>query len=98
MSDLLPEVLNLTNKDFNLEIPEAEVGTKDEFLDLLTKVVQHLLDSDFERLMNGLYRIDVDENRVKEAMAHNTNVSREIALLIIERELQKVETRKKYRS
>ena len=97
MDSLLPVALKLTNQDFNLEIPEAEVSSQDEFRKLLTKVIQHLLDSDFERLMNGLYRIDVDENKVKLAMTTD-QVAENIALLIIERELQKVETRRKYSS
>lgn len=97
MDNLLPDVLNLTNKDFNLDIPQSEVSNQDEFLKLLTRVIQQLLDTDFERLMNGLYRIDVDENKVKLAMTTN-DVAENIALLIIERELQKVETRKKYRT
>ena len=96
MDSLLPDVLKFTNQDFNLEIPSAEVSSQDEFLKLLTKVIRHLLDKDFERLMNGLYRIDVDENKVKRALTTD-NPAENIAQLIIERELQKVETRRKYR-
>ena len=96
MNSLLPDVLKLTNQDFNLDIPAAEISTEDQFLKLLTQVIQHLLDSDFERLMNGLYRIDVDENKVKLAMTTD-DVAENIARLIIQRELQKVETRRKYR-
>ena len=96
MDSLLSDVLKFTNQDFNLEIPATEVSTQDEFLKLLTNVIQHLLDKDFERLMNGLYRIDVDEKKVKLAMTTD-NVAENIAILIIERELQKVETRRKYR-
>ena len=47
--------------------------------------------------MNGLYRIDVDENKVKLALTTD-DVAENIAKLIIERELQKVETRRKYRT
>ena len=96
MDSLLPEVLQHTNQDFNLDIQAAEVSSQDEFLKLLTRVIQHLLDTDFERLMHGLYRIDVDENRVKMAMATD-NIAENIARLIIARELQKVETRRKYK-
>ena len=97
MDSLLPDVLKFTNRDFDLEIPVSEVSSQDEFLKLLTRVIQHLLDKDFERLMNGLYRIDVDENKVKLAMTTD-QVAENIARLIIERELQKVETRRKYSS
>ena len=97
MQNLLPEALKFTNQDFNLEIPAAEVSNQDEFLKILTKVIRHLLDKDFERLLSGLYRIDVNENKVKLAMTTD-NVAENIAMLIIERELQKVETRRKYSS
>lgn len=96
MESDLPEALKLTIQDFNLDLPSTEVSTEDEFLKLLTRVIQHLLDNDFERLLNGLYRIDVDENKVKMAMATD-NVAENIARLIIERELQKVETRRRYK-
>jgi hypothetical protein len=98
VSELLPQAIELTNKDFSLSIPQAEVQGVDEFHTLLKKVIGHLLDTDFERLMNGLYRIDVDEHKVKLALASNADVAGEIATLIIQREIQKIETRQKYKS
>ena len=98
MSEYLPQAIELTNKDFNLTIPQAEIQEVDEFHELLRKVISHLLDTDFERLLNGLYRIDVNEHKVKQALASNTDIAGEIATLIIQRELQKIETRQKYKS
>ena len=97
MSKYLPQAIELTNKDFNLTIPQAEIQEVDEFHELLRKVISHLLDTDFERLMNGLYRIDVDEQKVKLALASDHDIASEIATLIIQRELQKIETRAKYK-
>ena len=97
MADQLTQALVLANKDFNLDIPSSEVSTIEDFQELLTKVIRHLLDNDFERLINGLYRIDVSEEKVKLAMATNDDVAAQIALLIIERELEKVITLEKYR-
>lgn len=97
MTGQFTKALALAKKDFQLDLADQELATKDEFLALLTKVIKQLLDHDFERLLHGLYRIDVDENKVKVAMTTN-NVAENIARLIIERELQKVETRKKYSS
>ena len=47
-----------------------------------------------------MYRIDIAENKVKSVLATSDpeSISQELADLIIQRELQKVETRKKYRS
>ena len=97
MADHLAQALVLANKDFNLEIPGSEVSTAEDFQQMLTEVIRHLLDSDFERLLNGLYRIDVDEEKVKRAMASGEGVAAQIASLIIKREMQKVLSREKYR-
>jgi hypothetical protein len=93
----LTQALVLANKDFNLDITSNEVTSADDFQNILTKLIRHLLDHDFERLLNGLYRIDVSEEKVKLAMASADNVAGQIAGLIIERELQKVATREKYK-
>ena len=61
----------------------------------LTGEIRILLDLDFNRLMNILYRIDVSEEKVKKAFAED-DPAFSIAGLIIERELKKVETRSKY--
>ena len=93
----LVRVIDLTNKDFDLGINSVVPNDHQAFLDLLTSAVQNLIDSDFERFLNALYRIDVDEQKVKEAFAQESNVAKAIAELIIQRELQKITTRKKYR-
>ena len=97
MADLLAQALVLANKDFNLEIPSSEVSSAEDFQQILTRLIRHLLDNDFERLINGLYRIDVSEEKVKLAMATTDDVAEQVALLIIEREMQKVTTREKYK-
>jgi len=97
MANHLTQALDLANKDFNLEIPASEVATIADFKEMLTKVIRHLLDHDFERLLHGLYRIDVNEEKVKQAIASQEDVANEIADLIIAREMQKVITREKYK-
>lgn len=96
MANNLTKALVLANKDFNLDISSTEVSTAEDFQLILAKLIRHLLDNDFERLINGLYRIDVSEEKVKQAMASAGDLAEEIAMLIIEREMQKVETRRKY--
>lgn len=93
----LVKVVDLTNKDFDLQINGLVPNDYQAFLDLLTRAVQNLIDSDFEKFLNALYRIDVDEQKVKEAFAKKGNVAAAIAELIIQREFQKITTREKYR-
>ncbi|MBC5775288.1 hypothetical protein H8S95_14510 [Pontibacter sp. KCTC 32443] len=66
----------------------------------LAQAVLYLLQKDLNRLLNILYRIDVDERKVKQAMLAPTEeeVADHIAQIIIKRELQKAQTRFIYRS
>ena len=91
-----PQLLELVKKDFNLEITSSGIATHQDLKESLSKLIQYLIEHDFERLLSGLYRIDVSEKKVKEAMASGSEVAGKITQLIIDRELQKVVTRKKY--
>ncbi|CAM3497473.1 hypothetical protein POKO110462_05705 [Pontibacter korlensis] len=64
----------------------------------LAHIVQQLLRHDFNRLLHILYRIDVDERKVKEAMidADEEIIALRIARLILKREIQKTEIRLRY--
>lgn len=92
--------LSLIQKDFQLspnhwEIDEEQVNSEKAFA-LLYKLVEHLLSHDFNRLINSLYRIDVSEEKLKAALATSPKPAQTIAEMIWERELQKVEFRKRY--
>ena len=87
-------------KDFSLEetdLPES-ISEVDELKSALKKIVSYLLDRDMSRLLLALYRIDVSEVKVKQvlAVAEPDKIADSITDLIIQRELQKVETRIKY--
>ncbi len=102
-SDLI-QSLELFEKDFqvassylNLE-QQQEVSYDQAFLWVM-RAVEELLIKDFEKLIHILYRIDVSEQKLKEALAEtNDNPAAVIAKMILEREMQKVATRKKYGS
>lgn len=99
---LASESYQLILKDFGLEedteIEEANIAF-DWLENYLTKQVNYLLDHDFSRLLNALYRIDISESRTKELLqlSDADDISRNIARAIIEREMQKVKTRKQFR-
>ncbi len=72
------------------------------FRQQLRDVVAYLIEHDFHRLLNAMYRLDIGETRFHEAMqAPDRELAASmIADLILEREMQKVQTRlhyKKYR-
>lgn len=62
---------------------------------ILKRRIEELMDKNPERLMWILYRIDVNEQKVKQALAENDSrdYSDVIASLIIARQLQKIKTR-----
>lgn len=64
----------------------------------LSRVVLHLLHTDLNRLLHLLYRIDVEEQQVKQAMVADDpeTIAERLARLIIKRELQKAQLRMKY--
>ena len=95
--------LTLIRKDFNLDeqalsIPDTELSYA-SVLEKLSQWVAYLMEKDFSQLLHVLYRIDVSENKLKAALAEgNEKPSELIAQMILEREMQKVATRKKYSS
>lgn len=94
--------LTLFEKDFQLEksylnLEERKEIAYDQAFLLIMRVVEDLMTKDFKQLINVLYRIDVSEEKLKEALALSTdNPASVITKMILERQLQKVETRKKY--
>jgi hypothetical protein len=91
---LLASVQSLQNY-FDEEID----GKTDERVKIwLTEKIVNLLLNDMEKLLSILYRIDVNEEKVKHAfeLQNPKAIAPKIAELILERELEKAETRKKY--
>ena len=76
---------------------KVPVLTLDELRKILTRQVLYLLERDFEKLLQALYRIDVPEQRFKESLVSDDPAG-QIAELVLKRELQKVETRRWYAS
>ena len=95
------ECADLVVTDFRLEEnPFSPVHEDMEaFRQKLRSLIAHLLDHDFERLLQAMYRLDINENKFRKSLSgkFSTDVALEIADLVIERELQKVITRRKYR-
>lgn len=84
-----------------LLVSPSEVEAFDNLSELrnwLIENIEWLLDNDFERMLSILYRIDVSEIKVRRLIEQNEgeDAAGIIADLIIERQAQKIESRKKY--
>ena len=101
MSDLQkynPE--QLMNKLISHEFPEVlEKYSENDLENYLAVFINELIDKDFNKLVNLLYRIDISEQKLKIALQNEDKTissGKTIAQLIIERQLQKLEFRKKF--
>lgn len=68
--------------------------------ELLCDFVDSLIQNDFNRLLSILYRVDISEEKLKLKLSENKDLqmsSRIIAQMLIDRELEKIASRAKYR-
>ena len=81
----------------SLEITLPDNIPLEELKQKLSLHINHLINHDFEKLVSLLYRIDVNENKIRQLLKQKEgeNAAGLIADLIIERQLQKIESRKK---
>lgn len=96
MSDSNQDIIPLLNKELSLELPES--SSLSELKEQLTQYINQLINTDFEKLIFYLYRIDVHEAKMKQLLqAHEgENAAALIAQLIIDRQLQKIKTRTEF--
>jgi hypothetical protein len=66
----------------------------------LTRKITVLIDTDYEKLLNILYRIDINENKLNKLFGSKNReyIPEKLADLIIERQLQKINFRNRYRN
>jgi hypothetical protein len=86
-------------KDLNKEWPiELRVEKGSTIRELLIKQINELILHDFEKLVFLLYRIDVDEARMRALLAQSKqdDTAPLLADLIIERQLQKIKSRQDF--
>lgn len=82
-------------KDFNLQGCENLPA----LLRRLAAEINHLIQADFHRLIACLYRLDISEPKLKQTLEENTDkdAGELIATLIVERQLQKIQTRQSFK-
>jgi len=87
----IPLLQQELSKDFNLPV----TNNKQQLIDALGEGINHLIQADFTRLINILYRIDISEKTLRETLENQADkdAGMLIAELIIERQLQKLKMR-----
>jgi hypothetical protein len=93
------EVEKITGELLSKEFGLNPVLDATQIQEVLEARIVYLLLNEMETLLQLLYKIDVNEQKVKAAFAQSTpqDIAPELAKLIIVRMRQKAETRLKYR-
>lgn len=92
------ELITIINRQINTAF--AEDASMQALQDMLIEFVNNLIQNDFKKLVAILYKVDVDENKLKKILKENkeADAANIICRLIIEREIQKIETRRQFGS
>jgi hypothetical protein len=97
MKQISTDIILSLNKSFDLELPEKI--SLDEVKKQLSIYINQLIESDFQKLVSLLYRVDINEAKLKYLLQENRgeNAGNIIAEMIMERQLQKIQSRQQYR-
>jgi hypothetical protein len=101
----IKEIIKVTKKSLSQPGFESllnfnDVLSLEELKKYLTEKIAVIMEKNFDLLLSSLYRIDIDENKVKELFSGKIreNIPERLASLIIERQLQKLYYRHQYKS
>ena len=85
------------NRAYGWEL--APVGTEEALETALAEKVNALIEENFDQLLQLLYRIDINEYRLRRLLVENEgeDAGKIIARLIVQRQWEKIESRRKYR-
>ena len=99
---------NQSNNDSLISLEEKKLAIREvsieknisfgEQFEVLVAYVDFLIQTDFNKLISILYRVDVSEEKLKVALQENNNtpISRVIATMLLKRELEKRKWRTLY--
>ena len=92
------QLVTLLNKE--LAIQASDTMSEEEIVKIVKQKVNELLQTDFNALLTLLYRIDVNEEKLKWLLETNRDKDAAdiISGLIIERQLQKIKSRKAFKT
>lgn len=91
------ELIHIINTELNTELPQ--IISKENLLQRLSEFINHLIQTNFQLLVLILYKVDVNENKLRQLLQKDSeeDAATIIARLIIERETQKIYSRNLFR-
>lgn len=90
------EIIGLLRKELSIDLPENIL--LNEATIILSAYINELIQTDFQKLVFILYRIDVNESKLKKILKENPgeDSGKIITELIIERQLEKIKSRQQF--
>lgn len=90
---------DFVKSDYSSLIPNNDFERLEEFRKYLTEKMKDMLDNNYNLLINTLYRIDISEKKLSELFSsrNKESIPEKLADLIIERQVEKINFRKRYR-
>jgi uncharacterized protein YwgA len=98
MTQINTDLVSIINASFEISLSEAI--SLEELKQKLSLHINHLINHDFEKLVSLLYRVDVNENKMRRLLEQKRgeDAAGLIADLIIERQMQKIKSRRETKS
>ncbi|MDE3247583.1 MAG: hypothetical protein KGO82_02905 [Bacteroidota bacterium] len=89
-------LITILNKELDTSWPGTQ--SFEAMREQLVAQIDYLINKDFQRLLSILYRVDVDEAKLRALLQSNPErpAAETIADSIIERQLQKLQSRKQF--
>jgi len=97
MTQISTDLIPILRQSLEIELPE---NISFEVLrERLSSHINFLIRTDFQKLVSILYRVDVNESKLKQLLKENpdADAANIISDLIIERQLQKIRSRQEHR-
>ena len=88
------ELKSVLAHSFDLDLPDSI--SKEKIIEVLSWRVEKLLAANPDQLFSMLYRLDISEAKIKAAMFNEDLFTKNIAVLIYERQLEKIISRKHF--
>ena len=98
MTQINADLIPILRQSMEIDLPESI--SFDLLKEKLSSHINFLIQSDFQKLVYILYRVDVSESKLKHLLKENQdhNAANIITELIIERQLQKIKSRQEHRN
>ena len=96
MTQISTDLIPILRQSMEIDLPENI--SFDLLKEQLSSHINFLIRSDFQKLVSILYRVDVNESKLKQLLKENpdADAANIITDLIIERQLQKIRSRQEH--